>query len=279
MRFLEVCYLLPEAREQEIEERLAGLGFANFYVEKQPQLAMVLKVFLGREGEAGVQDLLDQQGLEKTTSLWREELDWLKAWMDTLEPFELAEGVWINPFPDRELDRDGVVLKVFPGTSFGTGLHATTRLAARLLNELDLEQRSVLDVGSGTGILALLAKARGASRLLCLDNDVNAAGKARDTFAANGYEAPEARVSDLLSSLNEEEYYDVIVANIVQEILCALMEDPQWSRLVKGGRPVVFSGISEGKRSAMESALSKNGLRIEKHLQEEGWNAYLVRAS
>ena len=169
------------------------------------------------------------------------EIDWLKSWMDTLEFFELCEGVWVNPFPDRQLEKENeIVMNIVPGTAFGTGLHATTKLAAGLIERLPVKDKDVMDIGCGTGILALLAKLRGAKRLVAMDDDPLAIEKTLAIFKENHQDGVEALASNLLAEWKVDKKFDLIVANIIFEILDQLLEDPKLKQLCHEGTRLVF---------------------------------------
>ena len=280
MTYTEISYLLPEHLEYEVQETMAANDFRDFFIESFVGEASVLKIFLANAPLVSKEILehIEKIGLELLSSKEVVEMDWLKAWMDTLSPFELAEGVWVNPFPDRDFQgpQGALVLKVVPGTAFGTGLHSTTRLAAQILDQLDLKGKSVVDVGSGTGILALLARFRGAQDLICLDDDPVAAEKAHITFADNHLGQIDSRVSDLLDAVDAGKTYDIVVANIIAEVLEMLLDHPRLKSICKPNTLLVFSGISDQKRPLMEAALTRHKVTVLQHRTEGDWNGYLL---
>jgi len=278
MIYREIVYLLPEEKEYEVQELMAIVGHMDFFIEALVGEARVLKVFLAMA--PGVNDSflkdLEAMGLERGSERQVKEQDWLKAWLDTLEPFVLTEGIWVDPFPEGDFipPQGESVMRVVPGTAFGTGLHQTTRLAAKLLDRLDLEGASVVDVGCGTGILALLARMRGAGELLCLDDDPAAVARVETTFKANGFGAVDSRVSDLLVSVDANQKFDIVVANIITEVLELLLDDVRFPEVCQPGTHLIFSGISHPKKQRMEAALEKAPLEVTGHVSEGDWNAF-----
>jgi ribosomal protein L11 methyltransferase len=279
VEYREIVYLLPVEREEEIQELMAMVGHMDFFIEKLVGEAQVLKVFIAQA--SGVDDSIlercDDMGLERTSERKLQELDWLKAWMDTLEPFVLTEGIWVDPFPEGGFipPKGDRVMRVVPGTAFGTGLHQTTRLAARLLDQLELEGSSVVDVGCGTGILALQARMRGASRLLCLDDDPAAVARVDKTFKDNDLGSVDSRTSDLLDVVSDVAPFDIVVANIITEVLELLLDHPRLPEICRPETRLIFSGISQPKKARMEEALGKAPLRVVDHVTEGDWNAFL----
>jgi ribosomal protein L11 methyltransferase len=281
MKYKEYAYLLPEHLEMEIQELMAANEFKDFFIESLIGQDTLLRVFLpvAPKVDDTILEQLEGFALEEVYVREVEEMDWLKAWMDTLSPFELTEGVWVNPFPDQSFDGpDGaLVLKVIPGTAFGTGLHSTTRLAAKIMDSMDLKGKSVVDVGSGTGILALLARFRGADKLLCLDDDPAAAEKAHITFQNNNLGEIDSRVSDLLDNVDAGQQFDVVVANIICEVLELLLDHPKLREVCHSDTELVFSGVSEQKRPRMDEALARHKVTIIEHHQEGDWNSYRLK--
>lgn len=278
MEYQEVAFLLPDDRENEVQELMAMVGHMDFFIEELVGEARILKVFLAiTQGVDGsILKGLEKMGLEQASVRVVEEQDWLKAWMDTLEPFVLTDGVWVDPFPEGKFipPQGESVMRVVPGTAFGTGLHQTTRLAAKLLDQLDLKEKSVIDVGCGTGILALLARMRGAGELLCFDDDPAAVAKVTTTFQDNGLGSVEAKVSDLLDALDAPRKFDVVVANIITEVLELLLEHPMLPMICRPGTNLIFSGISDPKCERMKHAISGSPLQVMDHVTEGDWNAF-----
>lgn len=281
MKYKEWAFLLPEDLDMEIQELMGAWDFRDFFIESIKGEDRLLRVFLPitDDVDEGPLKALGPFALEEVYCREVEEMDWLKTWMDTLQPFELSEGVWVNPFPDQPFEgpEGSLVLKVVPGTAFGTGLHSTTRLAAKIMDGLELKGKSVVDVGSGTGILALLARFRGADALLCLDDDPAAAAKAHITFKDNGLGEIDSRVSDLLDAVDEGQQFDIVVANIICEVLEMLLDHPRLSEICKPNTELVFSGISEQKRPRMEAALLRHQVEVLEHHQEGDWNSYRLK--
>jgi ribosomal protein L11 methyltransferase len=281
MIYDEYSYHLPTQHEFEAQELMAQLEVMSFFIESFIGQDSIFKLFVPRVPHADTRAIegLEKLGLELLSKKQVEEMDWLKAWMDTLSPFELTDGVWVNPFPDQDFKapEGAIALNVIPGSAFGTGLHATTRLAAKVMDQLDLKGKSVVDVGSGTGILALLARFRGAEELLCLDDDPAAAEKAHTTFADNKLGTVDSRISDLLDNVDAGATFDILVANIITEVLELLLDHPRFLDVCTAETEIVFSGISNVKRERMEASLARHPVDVLAHYSEGDWNSYHLR--
>lgn len=169
--------------------------------------------------------------------------DWLDGWRKNFSLTLLTEQTLVVPswqeLPEGETRLE---IKIYPGQGFGTGTHETTRLAAMAL-EKEIESEagsiSVLDVGTGSGILAILAAKRGADRVVALDIDEEALANARENCAHNQVNEQISLVSHPLTRI--EESFTLIVANIIAPIL--LQMAPEFPRLLKSGGRLILSGI------------------------------------
>jgi len=167
-------------------------------------------------------------------------------------------------------------LNVIPGSAFGTGLHSTTKLAAELLRKVDCRGKDVIDIGTGSGILSVLAKKLGANRVCALDNDNLSIEKAEETAILNNVDI-EIRLSDLLSVVGENESFDILVSNIVAEVLIQLMKDPKFDKVLKENGFVILSGIIESKeRSIMEQAKEVD-LVLKDRTEDGSWIALMFQ--
>ncbi len=169
--------------------------------------------------------------------------DWLDGWRKNFSLTPLTKQTVVVPsWQELPATESRLGLRIYPGQGFGTGTHETTRLAAVFLEEeLGSEAGSVnvLDVGTGSGILAILAAKRGAARVLALDIDEDALTNARENCAHN-------QVCDQVLLENHPltqvpETFTLVVANIIAPVLLQLA--PEFSRLLKPGGRLILSGI------------------------------------
>jgi ribosomal protein L11 methyltransferase len=143
--------------------------------------------------------------------------DWLSAWKASFTGFALGESCFVLPTWRPEPSVDRAVLRLDPEQAFGTGTHDTTRLAAGLLERVVRSGDRVVDLGAGTGILAMVAALRGASEILAIEPDQDAAGCARDNVARNGLARIRVETGGYESYDRLEA--DVIAANITRPVL------------------------------------------------------------
>lgn len=143
--------------------------------------------------------------------------DWLAEWRKSFTGFALGESYFVLPTWKPEPSIDRMLLRIDPEQAFGTGTHDTTRLSAMLLERLVRPGDRVIDIGAGTGILAMVAAHRGAAEVLALEPDPNAARCALDNVTRNGLER--IRVENAGYESCERIEADVIVANIIRSVL------------------------------------------------------------
>ncbi len=184
---------------------------------------------------------------------------WLDAWKEHFAPFALTPHVTIAPPWSVPAARPGVrVLVLEPGRAFGTGLHASTSLVASLLEEFapSFAGRTVLDVGTGSGILALVAVVLGAGRAIGLDVDEDAVAVARENVERNGLaDRIEVRVGSAAGAAGR---FDLVLANIEARILLPMAED--FAERVSPGGALVLSGVLAGERAAIVERYESLGL-------------------
>ncbi len=181
---------------------------------------------------------------------------WRDEWKKHFVPFPLAPGITIRPPWEtyRADDPSEIVLELEPGRAFGTGLHATTALVARALAARPggLAGKTMLDVGTGSGILALVGLALGAARARAIDVDADVIAVATENARRNGLEGRIDVDSSPLARLAGS--YDVITANIEARVLIPMAPDLE-SRLAHGGL-LVLSGILDSQQDEVRAAFS-----------------------
>ncbi|WP_437645601.1 50S ribosomal protein L11 methyltransferase [Sorangium sp. So ce362] len=173
---------------------------------------------------------------------------WRDAWKEHFAPFALTPTITVvPPWIERGAPREGErVLLLEPGRAFGTGLHATTALVAELLDEhaAELRGREILDVGTGSGILALAALLLGAERAVAIDNDDDVIEVVLENAARNGLEGRIAAGAGVVEQVTRQ--FPWVVANIEARVLRPL--GPELARVLAPGGWLILSGILEGER-------------------------------
>ncbi len=207
------------------------------------------------------------------------EEDWANAWKEYFHVTHIGKRLVIRPsWREYTPKPDEVVLTLDPGMAFGTGLHPTTRMCLEQLEQHVQPGMRVLDVGTGSGILSIVAALLGAERVYAIDNSSVAAESAAANVALNGLSE---RVEVVLGLLDDAEatrmasQYDLVVANIIAQVIGSIA--PQLARVMVPGGLFIASGIIEARRQDAEGPLREAGLEPVGQVMIEDWLALLWR--
>ena len=197
------------------------------------------------------------------------EQDWAENWKKYYKPFRAGEHLVIKPSWEPYEAQDGdLVLELDPGMAFGTGTHETTFMCMEQLERYVKPGCRAIDVGCGSGILALAAAKLGARDVLAIDLDELAVKVAAENTVKNGLsDVVRVKHSDLLE--NSEEQADVIVANIIADVICFLC-GPAKKHLLPGG-VFICSGIIREREDDVQRALAQAGYTVCNRLAKGEW--------
>ena len=201
--------------------------------------------------------------------------DWAETWKEFFHTEKVGARTVIKPtWEEYEAKAGEIVVELDPGAAFGTGQHATTSLCIRALEELVRPGMTVFDVGTGSGVLAIVAAKLGAKRVEAVDFDPVAVRVARENVRQNDAEdVVRTERSDLLKSVAGKA--DLIIANIIADIVVRLFGEVEGS-LAAGGT-MLLSGIIEDRLADVVEAAGQHGFAIEKIEREKGWAAVIVK--
>lgn len=222
----------------------------------------------------GLQDV-EVTRLEISTDEVQEE-DWANEWKNHFHAFKASEKFVVVPSWEKyeKQNDDEFIIKLDPGMAFGTGDHATTSMCLKLIEKYVQPNQSVIDVGTGSGILSIAAHQLGAAPIKALDLDSVAVRVAVDNFEKNDCaDAIQAEPGNLLKG--ESEKRDVIFANILAHIV-DLMIDDSYAILNDNGL-LITSGIILEKEEMIVEHLERVGYKIEEITRENGWIAIAAR--
>ncbi|MBR2353024.1 MAG: 50S ribosomal protein L11 methyltransferase [Clostridia bacterium] len=199
------------------------------------------------------------------------EEDWANSWKAYYKPIRIGERIVIVPAWEKyePLEND-IVVRMDPGMAFGTGTHETTRLVIGLLEKYVTPGVKVLDVGCGSGILAICASKLGAGNCKAYDIDPVAVKVARENIKDSGLDNVTCDVSDLLRQVDiEEAPYGIVCANIVADIIIRMT--PDVGALMDDRSVILASGIIVERSEDVVARFEKNGFRIVERVEENGW--------
>ena len=205
-----------------------------------------------------------------------DEEDWSNAWKKYYHPVQVGEHLVVCPsWEAYDRQPDDVVLTLNPGMAFGTGTHDTTRLCMELLEKYITPQDTVLDVGCGSGILAITAALLGANKIIGCDIDEVAVKVAGENAALNGVQDRIAfHQGDLTSQV--EGSFQIICANIVADVIIRLSEDV--GRYLAKDGIFITSGIIDTREQDVLNALEQNGFQVIERRTSGGWVALACKA-
>lgn len=211
------------------------------------------------------------------------EADWAEAWKANFKPVHLGRRLVIVPaWLQPELPPQAVAIRLDPGMAFGTGTHPTTQLCLLAIERHLRPGQAMVDLGTGSGILAIAAAKLGAARVLALDIDAEATRVARENAAANGVERQVQVHDGSLAELRAGAFgpawpnAPLVVANILARVIVNLME-AGLAEVVAPGGLLVVSGILEGQAYQVRAAMSMAGLEVVAQERLEDWVAIVGR--
>ena len=198
------------------------------------------------------------------------EEDWANSWKAYYKPIKIGERLVIVPAWEKYTPAEGeLIVRMDPGMAFGTGTHETTRLVIKLLEAYTKEGCRMLDVGTGSGILAICASKLGAGECRAYDIDPMAVRVANENIKDSGLTNITCEVSDLLRQVDKSRPYDLICANIVADIIIRMT--PDVGELMHKDTVLLASGIIMERSQDVVECFEKHGFRIVERLEENGW--------
>ncbi len=204
-----------------------------------------------------------------------DEEDWANVWKQYFKVVKVGQKTVVKPsWEPYQKTEEEIVIDIDPGMAFGTGNHATTTLAMTLTEKYVQEDTTVIDVGTGSGIIALQAALLGAKKVLACDYDHLAVKVASENIANNQLsDVVITRQADLLSDITLKA--DVLIANIVADIILRLL--PQIDERLNEQGTVIVSGIIENRLDEVKTEIENHGYRILEILDSEGWYALALQ--
>ena len=263
--------IIDEAIAQRIGDDVKVTG----YYEVDASLNDRIRFVEGELRRIKALDLgFDAGKLELLQQTFSEE-DWAETWKKAFKPLRLGAHMVVKPgWADCEILPGDRVIEIDPGMAFGTGTHETTGMCVELVEEYVKPGVRAIDVGTGTGILAIAAAHMGAKDVLAIDIDRVAVRVAAENIRINGYEGViRCAAGDLLENVDERA--DVVIANIISDVII-MIAAPVRAHIVDGGI-FICSGISSERRKDVEDALRAADYEILDIRERGGWCAMAAR--
>ncbi len=215
--------------------------------------------------------LASMTGIDCDASLTGDDSEWLYRWQEHFKPAKVGRYIVVKPgWEDYEPAEGELVIEMDPGMAFGSGLHETTSMCVKALEKYMPEDAAVLDVGTGTGILAMAAVLLGAESALGIDIDEEAVRVATENIRKNGLESSIAVMKgDLMEGVDYRA--DVIVANLMADLV--MMLSPAAGAQLGPGGIYITSGILDTKEETVKKAIEDAGFDIIEVLADGEWRA------
>lgn len=266
-RFLENNTQYWDYVDENLSEKYRGLSRIKFYLTEDDDGTDILKAVRALFPECVFSTVQDS--------------DWENNWREFYKPIEVGNRLTVVPEWEERPVNGRLPLVLDPGLIFGTGSHATTKMCLRALEGVSSEDKRVLDLGCGSGILGIGAIVLGCAGCTGVDIDPKAPDVAESNAALNGIGKDRFKVyagdiitdSSLVASLGDG--YDIVLANIVADVIIALA--PKVRGFMADGAVFICSGIIDGRENEVVSALKSSGFEIKEHLHDEEWNAFVCR--
>jgi len=259
--------------EEELPELFSRLPVLGTEIDTDSKGRVRATVFLSESDTASAQSV--RTVLENCGALGIEERflpadDWLAEYREQVQPFSVGERWWIDPHPERPTVVPGGRrrLVVEPRMAFGTGTHESTQAILLALEDLEVSNRRVLDVGTGSGILALAAERLGARLVVGLDIDDMAIRVAAETARQQDWESSVSFILGSMGCIGQVEF-DIVLCNMIAANLLPLAGDLQRIAGVDG--IVVCSGLLASEIPTVTDVLDATGLRLISKRQLGDW--------
>lgn len=257
-----------------------GIAYLNFYLEEDTETAPVLeKVRAVLEEVRGYMDIGEGTITESQT----EDKDWINNWKEYFHQFYVDDILIVPSWEEvKEEDKDKMILHIDPGTAFGTGMHETTQLVIRQLKKFVTKDTQMLDVGTGSGILGIVALKLSAAHVVGTDLDPCAIPAVADNKEANDIkdETFDMLIGNIIDDKEVQdtvgyEKYDIVTANILADVLVPLT--PVIVNQMKKGAYYITSGILDVKEEVVIKAVKDAGLQLVEVTHQGEWVSVTAR--
>lgn len=276
--------ILPQMQEDD------GIAYLSFFVEETEDGKLLMN------GEVTQEEILNEvktelEGLRDFMDIGEgsiavdetEDIDWINNWKQYFKQFYVDDILIIPSWEEvKEEDKDRMIIHIDPGTAFGTGMHETTQLCIRQLKKFVKEDTELLDVGTGSGILSIVALKLGAKHAVGTDLDPCAVPAVEENKEVN--EIPAQDFDMMIGNIIDDkevqdkvgyEKYDIVVANILADVLVPLT--PVIVNQMKKGGIYITSGIIDNKEETVVEAVKAAGLEVLEVTYQGEWVSVTAR--
>jgi ribosomal protein L11 methyltransferase len=282
MEWLEASITVDNEAAEAVAEVLSRYAHRGVVIEAGPDggnaSAVTVRAYLPADGWAQANRRHIEEALWHLRQIWPisapvfrsvAEDDWTEAWKRQLRVLHIGQRIVIRPsWLDYTPAPDDVVIQLDPGMAFGTGLHPTTQLCLEALEMLIQPGMDVLDIGTGSGILAIAAAKLGARRVIAVDSDPTAVKTARENVAVNGAQ----EIVSVLDGSPDDVMgdYDAVTVNILARVIVEMVQHGLPARVRPGGK-IIAAGILIDQESDVAAAMEQQGITLIERRQRDDW--------
>ena len=206
----------------------------------------------------------------------KENQDWSKKWKEKWTVTHVTEKITVVPsWIEYSPKSDEIIITLDPGCAFGTGTHQTTQLCMKALEKYLTNGDTLADIGTGSGILAILGLTLGAKSAYGCDNDETVIDVCRENAEKNGLSSSSSLKFELNTADKISEKYDFVCANILHNVLAEIMGDLK--NIMKDDSVLSLSGILDEKKPVVLEAIEREGLKIIDTLTQDQWISFVVK--
>ena len=266
--------ILPDMPEDD------GVAYLNFYLDEDENVEEMLQKVKDELSE--LRNFVDI-GEGTITTSQTEDKDWINNWKQYFKQFYVDDILIIPSWEEvKEEDKDRMIIHIDPGTAFGTGMHETTQLCIRQLKKYVTPETELLDVGTGSGILSIVALKLGAKHAVGTDLDPCAVPAVEENKEVNNI--PSESFDMMIGNIIDDkaiqdkvgyEKYDIVVANILADVLVPLT--PVILNQMKKGGIYITSGIIDDKEETVVKAVKEAGLEVLEVTYQGEWVSVTAR--
>lgn len=257
-----------------------GIAYLNFYLEEDADRDAILKDVRTALDELKSYMDIGEATIEESQT---EDKDWINNWKQYFHQFYVDDILIVPSWEEvKAEDQDKMILHIDPGTAFGTGMHETTQLVIRQLKKYVTQDTEMLDVGTGSGILGIVAIKLGAKHVLGTDLDPCAVPAVAENKEVNGIpeEAFDMMIGNIIDDKDVQdqagyEKYDIVTANILADVLIPLT--PVIVHQMKKGAYYITSGILDVKEEVVVEAVKAAGLTVVEVTHQGEWVSVTAR--
>ena len=268
--------IMPQAESDD------GIAYLSFFVEQDSDVDIDELVEQVKQELEDLKMFMDI-GEGTITISETEDLDWINNWKQFFHQFYIDDILVVPSWEEiKEEDKDKMILHIDPGTAFGTGMHETTQLCIRQLRKFITPETVLLDVGTGSGFLAILSLMFGAKSAVGTDLDPCAVEAVRENSEVNGIDSEKftMMIGNIITEKEVQdkvgyECYDIVVANILADVLVPLT--PVIVNQMKKGGIYITSGIIDDKEETVVNAVKAAGLEVLEVNYQGEWVSVVAR--